>query len=622
MLEFLRQHVGGMLGLAIIGALVFVFAVSFGAQSSGWGQGQTVHIAATVEGEKITEKEFDFAINLAGGREVDRDSAQFAKLKGQVLEGLIERQLLVILGRESGVTASRDEAEQNIVDNRLFFTVPIEALAEQLQASFLFDAQIAARVLLEDGYRVRQRFEDEDGHFDLEGFQNWVRYGLQVTEETFVEQQRLELITMRVRKLLVSGVRVSEDEVRAAYDRENDTVSIRYVRLTPAAFSERLEPTDGEIDAWAAEHGDAIEQYYETNKFRYTNLEKQVRARHILLKVAEDASDEEKAARRAEIEAIAARLEAGEDFAALARELSEDGSAAAGGDLGWNPRGRMVPEFDAVMFELEPGSVSDVVETKFGLHLIRVEGVREGNVSLEEARREIAEKLYREAEGARRAMETAEEYLAAVRDGAELESLVPEDQDRLPPQLRLQVRTTQPFGRGTQRIAGLGRAPEIAAAAFELTPEDPAPERVFQVRDDLFVIQLDERTVPSDADFAEQKARLAEELLALKQASWLRDRIRDLKRDFEKRGRITAEFRGEASSAGRPSAPATGPAGDLPLGPKTPPSDPADEGPDDEPAPAGGEGLDEGPDDEPAPAGGESDAEEGDLEEGDRKSVV
>jgi parvulin-like peptidyl-prolyl isomerase len=90
--------------------------------------------------------------------------------------------------------------------------------------------------------------------------------------------------------------------------------------------------------------------------------ELQIRARHILLDT------------RAEAEVVLKNLEEGEDFAALAEELSKDpGSAELGGDLGWFPRGQMVPEFEEVAFSLEPGELSDVVETPFGVHIILVE---------------------------------------------------------------------------------------------------------------------------------------------------------------------------------------------------------------------------------------------------------
>lgn len=568
MLEFFRQNVGGMLGLAIIGALVFVFALSFGHQSEGWGKGQTDIIAAKVHGRSIRQTDYEYALNMAGVREVERGSAEHALLSRQVLAGLVERQLLLEFASRAGVSASRDEAEQNIVENRFLMSVAIEDLAQRMQRGFFIDEIAAIRILLEDGYRARIGFLKDDGLFDLTGFQNWVRYRLGLSEVRFVEQQRLELIAARVRRLLVSGIRVSEREVRDAYERENDTVSIKYLRISPAELSGRLDPGEEDLRAWIASNRERVEQHYETNKFRYTNLEQQVRARHILLEIPDTADEEEREARRAEMERIAARLRAGEDFAALAREYSEDGSADRGGDLGWNPRGRMVPEFDEAMFALEPGGVSDIVETGFGLHLIKCDGIREGTVPFEEAALEIAGELYRTSEGRRLAAEATAGYLARLREGADLETLLePEFDDESedePPASPGRVRTTPAFGRDTASIPGIGRSSEIVAAAFELTPDEPVAPGAFEVHGDFVVVQLAERRVPSDAEFGEQKEELAERLLALKQASWLRDRMRDLTNEARERGRIVADL---PTATPRRDPPPIGPPADLPIGP-------------------------------------------------------
>ncbi len=100
--------------------------------------------------------------------------------------------------------------------------------------------------------------------------------------------------------------------------------------------------------------------------------EEQVKARHILVKTAETATEEEKQAARAKIEAALTRLKAGEPFALVASEVSEDTSASEGGDLGWFGRGRMVAEFEEAAFKLEIGQISEIVTTQFGYHIIEV----------------------------------------------------------------------------------------------------------------------------------------------------------------------------------------------------------------------------------------------------------
>jgi peptidyl-prolyl cis-trans isomerase D len=566
MLEFIRQHIGGLLGAVIVGALVFAFALSFGSQSRGWGQGQSEEIEASVGGTSITESTAKYALNILGARDISTESAEYVQVRSMALEGLVERQLLLNIADSAGISASQDEVEDRIVNNEIYFTVPIEKLAERISSSFFISPAMATQALIKTGHQVRQSFDDAQGIFDLEAYQKWTRYYLQITEETFVEQQRLELIAERVRRMLVAGIRVSEREVRDSYERENDTATISYIRLMPGYFADRLDPTPEELQAFAEASADQVAQYYETNKFKYTNLEKMARARHILIKVAEDATEEEKAKAREEIDALLVRARAGEDFAELARQHSEDpGSGLKGGDLDYNPKGRMVPEFDEVMFSLEPGQISDVVETKYGFHIIELLGFREGNISLEEATEEIADILYRRSEGGKRAATAAEEYLAKLREGDTLESLVPDEgDDKSPDHLKLKVRTTAPFTRNATNIPGMGRAQDVIAAAFELSLESPVPDRLYAVHDDLLVFVLKERVEPNDEDFEKQKDQLAEELLALKQASWLRDRVRDIHEAAEKAGEIEAQIKSAPATAG----PRDGPRADMPVGPE------------------------------------------------------
>ncbi len=568
MLEFFRQHIGGMFGLGLVGLLALAFALSFGGQSQGWGKAQTEEFAATVNGTDIPESTLKYAFNLSGGRNLDQDSAERSAHMHSVLNGLIERQLLIDLANDFSISASIKAAEERIVKNEIYLTLSITDLAKRLESNMFLDPSLFARILTSDGHRVRQSFKDSNGKFDLETYQKFVRYHLQITEQGFVEQQRFELIAEQMRQLITSSVRVSEDEIRAAYDREHDTAKIAYIRLIPSYFADRLDPSEAELEGWAATHPDEIKQYYETNKFKYTNLEKMARARHILIKVAEDAPEEERKTARDEIDQLLIRTRSGEDFSALARQYSEDpGSAAKGGDLGFNPRGRMVPEFDEAMFRAEPGSITDIVPTKYGFHIIRVEEFREGNITLEEATAEIAEILFRRTKGEETAKTKAGEFLAQLKGGTKMADLIPqpEEDERPEERLGLKILTSREFTRSATSIPGIGQAPEIVQAAFKLTLDDSIPEKAFELRGDHFVVRLAERKNPSDEEFAKLKGDIAGSLLSTKQAAWLRDRLVEMKVSAEKEGRIAVYY----TPAGGATPPRRqGPSGDTPLGPE------------------------------------------------------
>jgi len=114
-----------------------------------------------------------------------------------------------------------------------------------------------------------------------------------------------------------------------------------------------------------------LEAFYKQNPDQFKQPET-VRASHILFPVDTSATADFKKSTRAQAEAVLKRAKAGEDFGALAKEFSKDSSAAAGGDLNFFPRGQMVPAFDQAAFALKPGEISDIVESPFGFHIIKV----------------------------------------------------------------------------------------------------------------------------------------------------------------------------------------------------------------------------------------------------------
>jgi parvulin-like peptidyl-prolyl isomerase len=183
--------------------------------------------------------------------------------------------------------------------------------------------------------------------------------------------------------------------IEAGIDKKRNVelqILLQQSRLLAEAYAqENLNPeknpgmkaTDAEIDAYLKAH-----------------LEDQVHARHILIAAGKaespDApspaapSDKDKAQARATAEQVLKRARAGEDFAALAKQYSSDpGSKDKGGDLGWFAAGQMVPEFDKAAFVLQPGQISEIVETQFGFHIIKVEERRMGEKDRNQVRETI-----------------------------------------------------------------------------------------------------------------------------------------------------------------------------------------------------------------------------------------
>jgi peptidyl-prolyl cis-trans isomerase C len=161
-----------------------------------------------------------------------------------------------------------------------------------------------------------------------------------------------------------------------------------------------------------------VKDHYNANPEDF-KVPDQVRAHHILIRVPNDATEAQKKEALEAIQKATERIQKGEAFEGVAKELSQDGSAPDGGDLGYFGRGVMVPEFEKVAFSLEKGQVSDIVETRFGYHLIKVEDRRPARTkSLHEVASEIEELLRR-----RKAELLGRDYIEKLRAGAKIEKI-------------------------------------------------------------------------------------------------------------------------------------------------------------------------------------------------------
>ena len=174
-----------------------------------------------------------------------------------------------------------------------------------------------------------------------------------------------------------------------------------------------------EVEPKAAVGPADIEAFYKANPQFFMQPEA-VRASHILVKVEPGSTDEAKQAARAKAEDLLKQVNAGGDFAALAQQHSQDGSAAGGGDLGFFPRGQMVKAFEDAAFGMKPGEASQLVESEFGFHIIKVTDHRTARtVPLAEVNDRIAMALRQQKQ-----QELAQQFVETLKAKGKVEILI------------------------------------------------------------------------------------------------------------------------------------------------------------------------------------------------------
>lgn len=450
MLKVIRRNASAAWVKIMFVAIVVVF-VFWGIGSVVGGQKATV--VARINDQMIDPTEFYRTYNnltrMYGDIYKDQlqpEMLQNLNLKGQAMDQVVRAELMRQEAQHLGLRVSDAELQQSIG------TIPT------FQQNGRFDKDVYLRTLQANSF----------------------------TPGEFEEAQREELLARKLQELVASGVHVSEAEVKDRFRFDNEKVDLSFLKLEAASFVPEVKLTDAEIQAYYDAHQDnfreldrvrvesvqytpehftdkvevtdeVVQQYYTDHQPAYTKPE-EVHARHILLKVPPDTAPELKEPVHKKAEDVLKKVKAGEDFAKLAQKYSEDSSAAQGGDLGTFARGKMVPAFDESAFALAPGATSELVESPFGFHIIKVESKQEARTQpLEEVRVQVVEALKQEkARDVARAGANAAH--TKVDGGASLASVAQED--------GLSVATPAAFSE-TEGMASVGRPLTNAAFTVE-----------------------------------------------------------------------------------------------------------------------------------------------------------
>ena len=237
-------------------------------------------------------------------------------------------------------------------------------------------------------------------------FQESQKKGIQVKPEKVTEQ----LMTFKKRFK-------DENEFKKVLEENNMTESkIRTDIMRKMAIDELM---DIEVREKVTISDEETRSFYDKNPQLFQQPE-QVKASHILIKVAADAPDDQKAEARKKIELIQQKVMKGEDFATLAKTYSEGPSGPRGGDLGYFRRGQMVKPFEDAAFSLKPNETSEIVETRFGYHLIKVDDKKPAKkMTYAEVKDRLNEHLKKQ-----KADSESDAYIETLRKGAKIEKFL------------------------------------------------------------------------------------------------------------------------------------------------------------------------------------------------------
>jgi peptidyl-prolyl cis-trans isomerase D len=378
---------------------------------------------------------------------------RFLDLPRQVLDGMINRKLELEEARRLNLKVGNDEVARAVMAYPAF----------QQNGQFIGRAKYV-ELLSRYGF-TPERFEEDLREDLLAGkYAEMVRASILVPESALTREFASRNDKATIEYILIPGSRLesavqpTDADLKGYYEKHRERYRkpeqrrIKYLLVDQAKVRAKTAPTDAELRAEYAVRRDALK------------VPEQVVAAHILIKSDATKTPEADAAAKARAEKIAARARAGEDFAKLARETSEDTSnKESGGQLPPFSRGQMVPEFEQAAFAMQPGEIAGPVKTQFGYHVIKLTSKNPEHVqSFEEARGTLAASLAQrkaEAETSRQARELLEKVKKLGN---------PSDEELRKLQSDTVTFNTTPWVARGEPVPGVGANAQFAQEAFDL----------------------------------------------------------------------------------------------------------------------------------------------------------
>ena len=522
MIIFLREKFIAQLFMWVIAIVFLVGTVFLYSNTQGGGEGPEGEVVLKIDGAEVKRGTFENAV--ANAIENQRQNQRF------------------------GGTPDREETQQSVIDSWVRQT--IEGSVD------IADADLR-RYIRSDESRVQQyNLYEQFGAADL-----------------YMENIRQQLSSTALRDSIQALELVTDTEAEQAYQLESDKAKVKFIEFKHSDYTSTVEVDDAEAEAYYEKNRDdykseeqvnvkfirvnpaefvsdsEVERYYEENQSSFATPEA-VKARHILKKFPDNATDEQKAETKTAAEellkTVNAELAAGADFAELAKTYSEGPSATLGGALkGSNPklpagdyfaRGEMVKPFEEAAFDtLVPGEVSGLVETQFGYHIIKLEEKRAPEPQpFAQVQYEIQQKLV-QVSGVDEAKRIADELLYEIEIQDYDAALVHEDYK----DLSLTVLETGLFSRDAPTIPQIGARWGYEGLIQEVFDMEVGVIKVIEAKkrtgevDAYFVATVLEKKPAAIPPFAEVKTDV---IAALKEEKAAAEALADAQSLFNQRG--------------------------------------------------------------------------------------
>ncbi len=455
MLAFFRKSMPFLKPILMLVVITFVlfFGVTWWSPESG---SSGPDAAAKVNGNPLTMRQYmDEARRLDEQyrRMFGEKYADFRKQIGverQAIDNLVQQELVLQDARRLGLTVSSDELTSAV------YNIPVF----QRDGRFV-GRQMYMQILASNGQSPEQFEAGLEQSLVISKWQQLLGASVLVAKSDVEtefrrrhEKASLEYIALPLDRFEKEDAAPADAELKAYFDqnksryKEGEGRRALYALFDDKAVEKRVQLTDAEVQA-----------YYDANKAQFESPE-QRRARHVLINVDADAPAAQVEAAKAQAQDISVRAKGGEDFAKLAAQYSGDtGSKVRGGDLGFFPRGQMVPEFDEAAFSLPIGQVSAPVRTEFGFHVIKVEESRPAGAQPLEAVRKQIEGQLKFNRNKDVASQMAQEFVGKLKSGTDFKTAAE--------QMSLELQDTGVITRSSA-VPGLGPVPALIESIFTL----------------------------------------------------------------------------------------------------------------------------------------------------------